>query len=407
MAVTSNYQYKRYRWYSWYNTYKKVVPGNQFGLVRFDKPDERLTNSNPNFKQVIAKHGDASSPYYRRKCFHTPEVVSGQSWSAPFAVDPAWPYATTGSDLSVGRALGPFHQVFSGDDTALKDLALARLKRKLSNHTKEFQALVPLAEVRDLRTTIVGAANITMKLVKDLVSIKRRLSTKGAADLAAETWLTWSFGIAPTLSDIENLQESISHYLNANDYSVRLSGTASKDWKSRFTLGDMSALVNANLFTFNDYYHTLSYRYVAGFDLNIKSANNYGLSSHLGFEWTALPSTLWELTAFSWIVDYFSTVGAYLEDVFSSSPTTTRYCTLNRRYTVEGATYGEYRKVPGVNCAVTEQHCTPGPFKYYSFSREVLTQLPTRALRFKSVDEIGINAVNRLLNLASLLVKSH
>lgn len=405
MAIESNYQYKRYRWYSHYTTDRKIVMGNQFGFARFDKPDERNTVSNPDYKQVIAKGGDATNPYYRRRCSHTPERLSGQSWSAAYAVDPAWPYTVIGSDLSVGRALGPFHSVFSGDDIPTRDLALARLKRKLSSHTKEFQALVPLAEVRDLRTTIVGAANITMALVKDLVSFKKRMSFKDAQQHAADAWLTWSFGIAPTLGDIENLQQSIATYLNANDYSVVLTGAASKEWKSRVAYENIGALVNANAFFYNDCHHTLSYKYTAGFNLDIRSANNYGLSDHLGFDWQQLPSVLWELTAFSWIFDYFSTVGAFLEDTFSSSPTTTRYVCLNRRYVLEGTTNGLYKETPGVNCKVIQQTNIPGPFKYFSFSREKLTTLPTRSLRLKTVDEIGANAVNRLLNLTSLLVK--
>lgn len=46
----------------------------------------------------------------------------------------------------------------------------------------------------------------------------------------------------------------------------------------------------------------------------------------------------------------------------------------------------------------------PPKIDWFYTSRTLLSQLPSRQLRFKSVDEIGKNAINKVLNLASILV---
>jgi len=404
MTTTSLYGYYRTRWHS-YRQNPLVTRGNTFGEIKNHKPDVTVRQALPGWKGVIAKGLDATNPYKKERFTYKPETIRGSNVTFPFKMDPAINYNVTSHDLSIGRAIFPSSQIFTSDDVGLRDLALARLKRKLSSHTKEFQALVPLAEVRDLRTTIVGVANQTMAIVKDLMRLKRGgLPPQDLHKRAADAWLTWSFGISPTLSDIENLQQSIATYLAANDYSVVLVGASKKDWKSSYKWENQVALYNANLTTVLDGYHQLSYKYTAGFNLDIKSANNYGLSSHLGFEWTALPSVAWELTAFSWIFDYFSTVGAFLEDAFQSSPTTTRYILLNRRYNFEGQISGYYTPDRSL-CIMEREVCIPGKVTFFSLDRSKLPALPTRSLRFKSVDEIGVNSVARLLNLASLLVK--
>jgi membrane-bound inhibitor of C-type lysozyme len=293
-------------------------------------------------------------------------------------------------------------QVNSADDAALKDIALAKLKRKLAASTKSAQALVPLAELRELHGLVRGTERAAVDIIKTLLTIKQ---TKGrsVAKYASNAWLTWSFGIKPMIADTKAIVESIGEYLTRNDFNIRLTGSAKKSWFSSVKQPGTTGIYGGKLIWSAQLKHELSYRYIAGFDVNWKSGNNYTVYDQLNISSEALPSVAWELIPYSWVVDYFTTVGAYLEDTFSSNASTTKFVVLNKRYTMSGNLNGGL--APELS-QVVNSTCRPGMVDYFSLTRTSLgAQLPTRQLRFKSFDEIGVNGVNRLLNLASLLVR--
>lgn len=371
------------------------------GWITWSNAGRRVTSTNPNWKVLLAKGVDATNPYEMSICEGRPLIVRGSALSPRGTVVVNTDIMAISSGTSVpGHDMGQY--VYVGDDAALRDLALARLKRKLAASTKSAQALVPLVELRELHGLIRGTSNLSTSLLDTLLTIKR---TKGvsAYKYASDAWLTWSFGIKPMISDTKSIVESIGEYLTRNDFNVRLTGTASKDWKSSARQIRTTGIFGADLNWSAEFHHTLSYRYIAGFDVNWKSANNYGLTDQLNLNFESLPSVAWELIPYSWLVDYFTTVGAYLDDTFSSNASTTKFVVLDRRYTMKAQWLGGYTAWPGRSANST---CRPGMVDYFSIKRSSLgTNLPTRQLRFKSLDEIGVNGVNRLLNLAALLVR--
>jgi len=122
---------------------------------------------------------------------------------------------------------------------------------------------------------------------------------------------------------------------------------------------------------------------------------------HLGFTWEALPSIGWEFIPFSWIGDYFTTAGSYLEDVFYSPPGSTIYVTLNRKYTYTSECALTHIAWKGGK--VLDQKSGLARVSFFSFDRQKLSSLPHRDLRFKTMDEVGLGSIKKLLNLAALL----
>jgi len=352
---------------------------------------------NPDYKVLISKRKDASGAYFRRQIVFVPKPVklSHVYFNAGFNTNI---YA----DGKMLYLLDPSTDEQSQDDLALKDLALGRLKRKLSSRSNQMNVMIPAVELREFRDLIKSLTFATTDLFHALISIKKSKG-KSAAQFASHAWLNWSFALNPTLSDIKQLASTIDTSIKkSGGESFTDYGAAKKEWRSNWR-GSNSSLYGCNSELINQVSHKLSYRYVAGYTTPLRSANNYNALDDFGLNVGSLVPALWELTAFSWLVDYFGTVGAYLEDTFVADGVNTFYVNCTKRYVYEGRldigrplyggtnTYGQSSLV-GSRCTLSIT------------DRSTLANLPTRSLRFKTADEIGKNAMNKLLNLGSILV---
>lgn len=347
------------------------------------------------YKTKILRGVDASSPYFRRDVQIRPLSYYVQNFGT---VDTARKIKFNG----FGRNrpyIDPTTFVSTADDAALKDLALKRLKQKLAGRSNQTNLLIPVVELREMRGMLTNIAVSGADLVRALIAIKK---SKGASawKFASHAWLNWSFGIAPTLGEIHTIAESIQSFMDNQGAKYTDYGAAKKQWVSSHK-GTLSCAYKTTDSWSSQATHTLSYRYICGFRTKIRSANDYGLASHFGLEFGAMIPAVWELTPFSWLFDYFSTMGDYLEDTFVSDSTSSVYVNLNKRYTCKGQIIVDVRGTSGVDGMSVNR--TPGTYDILEFTRTPLSQLPSRSLRLKTSDEIGKNAVNKVLNLASIL----
>jgi hypothetical protein len=298
---------------------------------------------------------------------------------------------------------GQVPPTYPSTDTALQELALTRLKRKLKKRVGGADALVPVAESRELRGLIRGMTSMTTTLLETLIDIKR---TKGRSALkyASQAWLTYGFGIRPLVDDTKAVAEAIGNYFDRKDTSIRDSASAKKTWLSHYKTGPYTGINGASIYHAATLHHTLSYRWYCGGVADIQTANDYTLAKHLGFTGSELIPTFWELVPYSWVVDYFTTIGSYLEDVFSVLPGSMFYSGYTRRYEVKASILNYWIK-DNQYWDIDPRNGT-GEFERFEFQRVPLGgALPTIGLRFKSADEVGIFGVTKLLNLASVLIQ--
>lgn len=362
--------------------------------------DSRTTNYSQSWRQVIARGGDASTAYEVKthKYLHLRGFArtSGIASLGP-------PIVRFEGNMSLYYYLLDYTaQLQDADDTVLRDMALARLKRKLARHNASTNVLVPMAELHEMRGFISASAKLATSFLHELLRIKR---TKGRSALkyASDAWLNFSFGVSPLVDSTKAIAESIAAYLDHTDHNVVLTGSASKRWVSGSTPSASTGAFGADIYTSCRVVHDLSYRYTSGFSIAVKSGNNYGVGSQFGLEFGALIPTFWELVPYSWVVDYFTNVGAFLDDTFTTPSGSTKYVVLNRRYNARMDVDGELR--PAVKSTSVEQYLRPGFYDYFHFTRTPLSSLPHQSLRFKTSDEVGLFAVNKLLNLSALLIK--
>jgi len=284
-------------------------------------------------------------------------------------------------------------------DTSVQDIALKRIKAKISNDLKQFKSLVPLAELKETRGLLKQVVNATSGVLGSLLEIKR--NPKRGLKAAADAWLTFSFGVSPTISDINGAVNSIGSYLNREDLAIRHYGYANSHKSNVYHTTNAGGPTNGGIWSKSgrvDFDFRSSYS--AGFRIPMKSNNQYGVDDHFGLSFGQLPSTLWELVPYSWVIDYFTTMGSFLEDNFETSPVPFYACRSDKT-TVSFVS----QIIDWTYSGKKSWTASPSKAKYVRFTRTPLSLLPSRTLRFKTADEIGVNGLKRMLNLGSLLVR--
>lgn len=342
---------------------------------------------NKNWKVLISQSKDASNPYLRTGFnYIIPCTFNGSDRNAVNMYSDVRLRGTSGTSIYV-----------PGSNDALRDQALARFKRKLNDAVGSYQAAVPLVELRELRGTILKAAQYTRDFF-----LRRGGSLLGTHDIrtSSNLWLTYAFGVNPMVNDAIAASNAIRDYLARDAPKLRITGTASETtFDSRTSTSTGTRHQNVTFVRQSS--AVLSYQYVGGVDLSFLTGNDYSVLEHFGLAPENLPSLGWELFPYSWILDYFTTAGDFFEDTFVLPEGALTYLNLCTKIVSDTILTARFAGAPTVQ--VLEESCVPGGWQYWSFQRTKLTSVPRRSFRFKTSDEIGKGFVNKLLNLVSLL----
>lgn len=347
----------------------------------------RTFHKNPGWRQLIAKGGDATDPYSRS--VGTLKTVQYGGTTTGFG------YISQSRGSISGTLL-----VNSMDTTDLRDAAVGRLKHKLNGYIGNAQIAPPLAESREIHRLVRQINDLGMSTLRSALAIKKTRG-KSALKQFGDIWLGFGFGLNPMLKDIQSAAEAVIKYTIRQDHRVRVVGTAKREYHSAInpTVGENIAY-GTDLAVASSAHHTQGVRIVAGIDLTVRSAASYSVADHLGLKISEIPATLWELTPYSWAIDYFTTVSPWLDDMFFTLPGVTKYVSQTTKYQLETTFSTRVIDSPGFKFAGS---VSPGVFKYVSIVRASLATLPSRQLRVKSLDEIAMHSTTKLLNLASVL----
>jgi len=357
-------------------------------------------SSNLNWRDKIARGEDASSNYQRLVTeFSQKYIESATVYNSTGVVSTAKTY--------VPPSNGFISSIPSTSETlACDDKALKHLKGRLANDTKQFKALVPLGELKETRGLIKSTAKAATGLLTGLVALKHG-NVKDAAKRAADAWLQYSFAISPTISEVNSLVDSISSYMAKESWSARYTGKGSVVWHDRsgtpssLSTGAYGSGIRLDV---EQWHHSYSVQYTAGVIYDTSSANSYSLPKSFGLTFGDIIPAAWELVPWSWVVDYFTTMGDYLDDTFVGSAGDTVYCTKSVKY-IRESNKNVRSELTDSRYSLLSQEQMDVKTKILIFQRGSLGTIPHRSLRIKTLDEIGVNSVKRLLNLASVLVK--
>jgi hypothetical protein len=190
-------------------------------------------------------------------------------------------------------------------------------RQKFVQHYRErrtaFQSGIALGELAETVSMLANPARALRKGIDSYYkTVKKRLkkekNPRKKPRIPSDTWLEYSFGWKPLVSDVADA----ASLLTADPYRVfeRLSGFGSESWKSEpdtfsfFT----SYFLKYRVRSYKE--NTVQVRYIG----QIGAENSPpGFPEQLGLSWSNLAPTIWELIPYSFLVDYFSNVGAVIE----------------------------------------------------------------------------------------------
>jgi len=364
--------------------------------------NSRVGQTNPQWKDRIIKRVEAGSPYSRKVWSITPAMFVSQSKTLPSGLTANYKIEGFAYNLcTIGQAVVP-----NSFDSSVQNTALERLKKNLRSQSGVANTMAPLAEAKELHGLIHQATSFTYQFLQSLVEL-RKGRTRRSIRLMQDSWLAWNFGISPMVHDINEAGKAIANFIARQDSSYRIKGKASSKGMLSYDPGNfnMYAPFGCRYKSQGAAAYTLSYSYIGSFYSKLRSANDYTVFDHLGINLQNIPQTLWELTAFSWMADYFVNVGSYLEDMFYCPPGNLVYLSLTRKLEVTFNHSAKLEVLPNNpnNVFIVSDYGGVSSMTYLEMDRQVLATLPHVGLSFKSFDAVGAYAIPKLLNLLSVL----
>jgi len=374
------------------------------------------TGQNPYYVDDIVNRRNASRAYERQFSV----LESGPEYNVIFGL----PCSTNQVGMLWGGGysslvLPSSNSYFDGD----LGTDLLNKYRKLAS---KFKTLTFISEnARDFKHTVNGIGHLTEKYLVDtgkkLARHERiirghRPRASYAVDLLedmSQGWLSYSFGVKPLMSDAEKLAQAIAASNISEEYHSNVVIVASaentvKTYDSKYRTWATSALGGFNaIYADRRVEKRQSVKYIYGLNPHcsvdvIDTTRHFFDTSSSGINDVVV--TAWELVPYSWIVDYFTTAGDFLDSATAGSIRGNLVYGVKCQKTVETV-----EMVPWVSWATTNKSwdiiVRPQVLKRTAFKRSIVTSFPVSELRFRSLREIAEtgNPWSRIANLSACI----
>lgn len=235
--------------------------------------------------------------------------------------------------------LGYLHPEVSLDPLSSLDLAENVARERFYADIRQKQtAFTGGVFVGELRRAVKMIRSPAMALRKRVHYLYKRIFSnwkrsrkqmKTANRIMAETWLEGSYGWAPLINDIKNGHEALHDLTKNQKYNqfVFLRGFGDNNTSSRQIFSESNGALRYNLCFLKKRENIVHYRGV----MAIEVENPYmSESRYWGFSPNDIIPTVWELTPYSFLIDYFSNIGKVL-DAYSVLRTRLRWGARTQR----------------------------------------------------------------------------
>jgi len=204
-------------------------------------------------------------------------------------------------------------------------LAGVKARNEISNI--DVQSLVTLAELHKTVALIADVASSLAKFVRGITTgnlpmilqaigggrtgrggSSRNSASKRMADNASSRWLQYRYGVIPLVMDVQGAFKALRKLPPEPRRTARGFATRSlhRDWLLQRNRNASAEGVEEYTFTFNQEVKARAYCLITA-EVTYQSARDFGV--------TEFPLAVWELVPFSFIYDWFFTVGKWLEAV--------------------------------------------------------------------------------------------
>lgn len=204
-------------------------------------------------------------------------------------------------------------------DAAASTQATKEFISKARSRMSPMQMGVTLGELNEtIRMLRRPGASLVKRMGSYLTRVKgdlrrnKRESVRKRNEIVANTWLEYSFGWAPLLSDAESLGEAAAK-LAVGQPKLRVTGMAGTDAEIPLASGQVAAPAAVSI-SFDTYErrNTVCYQYgeiKAEFGTPGRFPDSFGLNPH-----DIIP-TIWELVPWSFAIDYFTGIGDFISSI--------------------------------------------------------------------------------------------
>lgn len=274
-----------------------------------------------------------------------------------------------------------------------RNKAIGRFYRKLQDVYQAFDGLTFIGELFQIRRSIAErAGNLVAKMTKDHKRMhryaKRARKRQERQKLYSDSYLEATFGWMPFFSDISDLASAFDHEVQP---IVRIAASEFEEGAPVLTkLASGTGIFTWDVITRK--VHDVKYSFVAGVRPDWEKPDAFG------FDLKNLPLAAWELTPWSFVVDYFVDVQGWL--------TSKIYSSISPVYSVEGvlqthkvrvSEYLDHRR--GADARNFQAGtCLDNLSTTYRFNRYLLGSLP----QMKGPTIRGVPSAKQLLNLVAL-----
>lgn len=266
--------------------------------------------------------------YYKRK--KKGEVVLhpfSLSKDVRESVDSSWsfgPHPTWGMRKIVGTAAcevsvppsGALWTAFHDNIARVRDQALIGAYAKMKSPDALLAVSLHEREktVQMLRKPFSASLELSKRIFGRKVALMRRGWTASRA--AAQAWLEYRFGWRPLVSDISGTVKALTKSLPKRD--TILVARSGRELKFEDFYSGSVSWVAGTVVTRRGTW-TSKVQASAGVIYTLRDASEAELRAHyLGLDLYSVPSTVWEVIPYSFVVDYYVNVGAWLSAITPS-----------------------------------------------------------------------------------------
>lgn len=323
---------------------------------------------NPGWREDVAAHRGASTPLAGEK-FEWRGSTSGFAGSklrgklnpALFLSDKVY------GDLIAPSDFGAFNLPIDFlMEARVRNRALAAYYNHCWSALRSLQGGVLLGEIREALSMIRNPAKAFRKGLNDYSAevnkrlrrrspgrpVNNRASTNSANRIASDTWLEYSFGWSPLLSDVKSGAQAIRR-LSSKPHEYR---KVSAQAEEEYPVVPSSPLYQRNIAQFTVYRYSI--RRKSGYSCWIIGEVKCSVSSPLtmssevlGFTPNDFVPTVWELIPYSFLVDYFSNIGDVINAWSFPKGSLSWHNRSTRRFTereILAWCYGAFNPDPGL-----------------------------------------------------------
>lgn len=275
-----------------------------------------------NWRSLVKNQQDATNPYtaYKWSCKSSPLFVEAE-WRLQVFDGGIWYDSMVSDQLFGGPSVGfvqpPPDAIFNSSEAlnAAKSKFISAARHAMS----PFSGGVFLGELTETIHLIRNpASSFRSSLTSYLSDLKKRrngfkkASVKKKERFLASSWLEYSFGVLPLISDVDSGCEALAQFLVSTVPTTHVQGTGRAELADAFSHYQNMGLERWRYSA--DRFRVLktSYR-IEGAVKMAPSMSLGSLQQISGFGIQDFLPTIWELIPYSFLVDYFSNIGKIIE----------------------------------------------------------------------------------------------